>query len=228
MRIGQISKRITMLPLLPGILLLLVACSGLGSKRPDGSASGWDSYEVQAGSTALRFKLPPGASSDFPLYEVPEEIDLGGLTNPETSLTGLRVVQRAWDYRSSYFRKVDGSLRIRMHIMRSAHLISNSEELERAVENLIELRNLDTIHKGGALPPERLVRVEPCFLAMRVCALIYLRLGIPKYAVVMDDFHYLWISVEAGTFTSSEFRRAAAEAQSEFLKSIQIVVATDQ
>lgn len=208
------------LVLLGCVVLTGCGVAAMAATRPTGDMRGWKTYRVQVDSQIVQFTIPPGESKDFPFFEIPKKIDIGGDDVFNDSGQGPALLTRFWDYRKSRFVVVDGTLGVGMGVNRASQLLGDEDSLRAAVEEAA--RRFDESNGRGPGLQNRPVRYVPVEIGGRSWLRVVYRLSEDSYVTPIDDRHYLGVSISAGGFTRQDWRADAEAAANAILHSIRI------
>lgn len=206
------------------VVTLLAACQSLamGLGKPSGDTRNWKTYRVEVGQRVVQFSIPPGESREFPNYTIPKRIDLNREDLFDIALEGPGLLSRVWDYRSSSFVPVDGSLSVGMSVSRSQHPLDDLTTLRRAVEESSRLQAIKVYVEEGRTPPsDKPVRFEHARVAGREGWKVTYEFTGQQYVAVLDRHHYLGIYIRQNV-SREDWRADAKAAVAAILNSIRI------
>jgi hypothetical protein len=209
-------------------MFLAVAFTGCATMSgatslPSGNTKNWITYHVEIGDQMVQLTIPPGLSKDFLDPPVPTHIDLlqPGLFD-ETGL-GPRLLSRHWDYRSSSFALVDGTLHAAIWVKYNKKVLSDLSALQAAIKESQELSRIQDVMKGGYIgPPNPPTRFDATNIGDREGLYVHYKTSLPDYAVAIDDHHYLVIYLDSSGVTNPGWREDAKAAADAILNSIRI------
>ena len=218
----------TMMTVRATLLLVLLAMTGcqaavLAAGRPSSDVSHWTTYRVEVGAHVVQFSIPPGESREFPGFAIPKRIDLNRADIFDEALAGPALLSRVWDYRTSRFVVVDGSLSAGISVSRSDRPLNSLDALKAAVEEANQLYVMKMYaEEGQRRPSNEPVQFEPARIAGRDAWRVTYELIGPGYVVPLDEHHYLEVGVDFDGFTRDDWRADAKAAADAILKSIRI------
>ncbi len=203
----------------------LVGCAvmGVAASLPSGDTKSWKTYSVEVGDQVVQFTIPPGVSKDFLDPPVTQHIDLQqpGLFD-QTGL-GPRLLSRHWDYRSSPFALVDGTLHAAIWLKNSEKPLTDSNALRAAVSEGQELSRIKDVMNGGYTgPPNPATKFDATSVGGRQGFYVHYQTSLPDYVVAIDSHHYLVIYVDSSGVTHAGWREDAKAAANAILNSIRI------
>jgi len=203
--------------------LMSVGCAGIAtsSTRPTADTRTWKTYRVQVDDQIVQFTVPPGESGDYPVFKIPQRLDLGGRGVFDDIGLGPDLLRRHWEYRSSRFVHADGALHALIGFSRSEHPLVGDDALKTAViENNLRFEETD-----GVVPEAQNVPVQfyPLTIGERHWIRVRYRLSGLEYVTPFDDRNYIEVSVRAGGFTRQDWRADAEAAANAILQSIRIL-----
>ena len=211
--------------LLPMGLMMLAGCQAVAvaAGRPTGDTKTWKTYRVDVGEHVVQFSIPPGESREFPNYTIPARIDLAGEGMFDEALDGPALLNRVWDYRSSRFVQVDGSLSASISVSRSEQPLDDLEALRRAVEESSRLYAMKMyVEEGRSRPSDIPERFDLVRIGNQDGWRVRYELSGPSYAVRLDQHHYLVVTLDYAGFTKQDWQTDAKAAADSILRSIRI------
>lgn len=202
--------------------LLSVGCGGvaISSTRPTADTRTWKTYRVQVDDQIVQFTVPPGESGDYPVFNIPQRLDLGGRGVFDEIGLGPYLLRRHWEYRSSRFVHADGGLHANIGLRRSEHSLIGDDALKTAViENNLRFEETD-----GVVPEAQNVPIQfyPLTIGERSWIRVRYRLSGYEYVTPLDDRNYIEVSISVGGFTRQDWRADAEAAANVILQSIRI------
>jgi hypothetical protein len=207
------------------VWVLLAGCQAVvvAAGRPTGETRNWKTYRVEVGEHVVQFSIPPGESREFPSFTIPARVDLTRVELFDEALSGPTLLNRVWDYRSSRFVPVDGSLSAGISVNRSERPLDDLAALRQAVEESSRLYAMKMyVEEGRRRPSNKPVRFDPVWIAGRDAWKVTYELIGPGYVVTLDQHHYLEIGVDYGGFMRQDWRADAKAAANAILNSIRI------
>lgn len=209
-----------------GMLLAvsLVGCATMSgaASLPSGDTRAWTTYRIEVGSQVVRFAIPRGESPDWPTFLIPKRIDLENPSIFDRANTGPKLLGRFWDYRTSRFAQVNGTLRAHILLWRSEKRLDDTVALQSALEENAELTRIKDVVQGGSGGPHDVMRFESAVVGGRTGLLVHHQIGPAHYAVILDAHHYLTIYISGSSVTRSGWREDARAAADAILNSIRI------
>ena len=211
--------------LLPVGLMTLAGCQVMAVEagRPTGDAKTWTTYRVDVGEHVVQFSIPPGESREYPTFTIPARIDLADAGIFDEALNGPALLDRVWDYRSSRFVPVDGTLRAGIWVCRSERPLDDLEALKRAVEESSRLFAVKMyVEEGRSRPSDSPVQFDFVRIGNEHGLRVRYELSGPSYAVRLDQQHYLLVTVDHAGFTQQDWQDDAKASADSILNSIRI------
>ena len=202
---------------------VLTGCIAMeaAASLPSGDTKNWKTYRVEVGDQVVQFTIPPEESSDFPSFEIPQRIDLAQAGIFNQAQIGPKLLNRYWDYRTSRFAAVNGTLHAYILLWRSEGLLDSVDALRGAIEDNGKLLKMKELADGGRGGPPDAVRFETATVGGRTGLLEIHQITSPSYVVPVDPHHYLTISISVGV-ANPDWRADAQGAADAILKSIRI------
>lgn len=203
---------------------LLVGCQTMASAGgwPTGDMKKWEQHNVQVDEAVVGFSIPPGASADYPEFEIPKKIDLGGANTFDEAMLGPTLLLRGWDYRSNRFSVVDGSLVVTINVSLSLEDLTDSSAIQHAVEESSRRYAEKMRNEGHARAPNPPTRFDDLVINGKPWLRVSYKLSGAKYVTPLDNRHYLEVSLDANGFTRKDWQADARSAADAILNSIRI------
>jgi len=205
------------------LLLLFVGCAAMSAAAglPSGDMRDWKTYRIEVGEQFIQFAIPPNESPDWPKIDIPKKIDLtqAGIFNQVNE--GPKLLLRFWDYRTSRYAQVYGTLRASILLWYSDRELRSVADLQAASDSNDVLMVTRDIVTGGNPGPKDPKRYEAVSIGGRASLRVQHKITSPHYIVPIGIHHYLTVSVDADVVRSGwqEDANAAAVA---ILQSIKI------
>ena len=203
--------------------LLLVGCVMMSSVNdlPSGDTRQWKTYRIEVGDQIVQFTIPPSESPDWPAIDIPKKVDLTqpGIFNQANE--GPKLLVRFWDYRTSRYAQVYGTLRASILLWRSDIELRTLTDLQAASESNDLLIASRDIAMGGRAGPKDPKRYGPVDIGGRSGLRVLHRITSPHYIVPVDSHNYLTISIDADV-TTPGWREDGQAAATAILQSIKI------
>jgi hypothetical protein len=202
--------------------LLLAACASVSAvgSLPSGDTRQWKTYRVEVGDQIVQFTIPLGESPDWPEFEIPKKIDLANPKLFNQMNQGPDLLSRFWDYRTSRYGKVEGTLRAIVIVWSSELEIRNEESLKDAEIGNDQLEKMKDVMEGRKRAPNE-KRYEQAELGNRKGFLVHQRISDSYYLVPIDHHHYLSVYV-GSSVARPGWREDAHAAVAAILQSIKI------
>jgi hypothetical protein len=189
---------------------------------PSGDIRSWTTYRLEVGDQVVQFTIPPGESQDWPAFEIPRRIDLEKPDMFDRANAGPGLLRRFWDYRTSRFAHVDGTLRAYIQLWQSEKTLDDAVALQGALDENAKLSRIKEMMQGGSGGPPDAMRFESTVVAGRAGLLVHHQTSPANYAVSLDAHHYLTIYVSGSSVTRPGWREDARAAADAILQSIRI------
>ena len=207
---------------------LLAGCQTMASAagHPNSDTRNWQAYRVQVDGKFVEFKIPPGESKEYPVFSIPQKIDLEGPNVFDETGDGPDILRRFWDYRASRFVGVDGTLDAIIGLNHSEHPLVRIEDFKSAIEEASQKFVEKMLEEEGAPrasnPP---IRYQVITISGKEWLRVDYKLSGTYYVTTIDQHNYLKVSSRASGFTRVDWRADAQAAADAILHSIRIVPA---
>jgi hypothetical protein len=207
------------------LALALAGCAAMSvaASLPSGDTRNWKTYQVEVGDQVIQFTIPPGVSKDFLDPPVPSQIDLQQPGLFDKTGRGPRILSRHWDYRSSPFALVDGTLNAVIWVKYSEKSLIDLSALQLVVSEGQELSRMKDLVKGGYTgPPNPPTKFDSANVGGRQGLYVHYQTSLPDYVVAIASHHYLVIYIDSSGVSRPDWRADAKAAADAILRSIQI------
>ena len=206
------------------VAVTLIGCATMSgaASLPSGDTRSWATYRVEVGDQVVQFTIPPGESPDWPAFVIPQRIDLERQGTFDRANVGPELLARFWDYRTSRFAQVDGTLRAYILLWQSEKALDSAAALQAAVDENAKLSRIKDVMQGGSGGPPDAMQFESAVVAGRAGLLVHHQTSPAHYAVSLDTHHYLTIYVSGSSITRPGWREDARAAADAILHSIRI------
>lgn len=207
------------------LVVALTGCATIGGAvgLPSGDTKNWITYRVDVGDQIVQFTIPPGLSKGFLDPPVPQRIDFKQQALFDETGNGPEILSRHWDYRSSPFALVDGTLEAAIGVRHSEKTLNILTALQTAISESQEFSRIKDVMKGGYTgPPNPPTRFDAIRVGGRQGFYVHYRTSLPDYVVTIDDHHYLVIYIDSSGVTRRDWREDAKAAADAILQSIRI------